>query len=76
MSSYRLSLTNTVVNSEAEGEAETIPDADNRARVVWSTDDYGRGASVTVKPLSAALQTVFHSVGVTVIPSAAGDDDQ
>ena len=75
MSAYRLSLTTTTTASHVEGDATPIVGQDNRQRIVWSTDDFGRGISVTVKPLAADKQTVFHSVAVTVIPSGAGDDD-
>jgi len=75
MSSYRLTLTTTTTSSHVEGDATAIPGQDNRSRVVWSTDDMGRGASVTVRPLGADKQTVIHSMAVTVIPSGAADDE-
>jgi len=75
MSTYRLSLTTTTTASHVEGDAESIPGQDLRSRVVWSTDDAGRGASVTVRPLEADKQNVIHGVGVTVIPSGAADDE-
>ena len=75
MSQYRLTLTTTNTQSQAEGDADTIDGQDARSRIVWSTDDMGRGASVSVKPLGADKQTAFHSVAVTVIPSQASDDE-
>jgi len=75
MASYRLTLTTTNTLSEAEGDADAIDGQDARSRIVWSTDDMGRGASVTIKPLGADKQTAFHSVAVTVIPSLASDDE-
>jgi hypothetical protein len=75
MSTFRLTLTTTTTSSHVEGDATSIPGQDVRSRVVWSTDDAGRGASVTVRPLQADKQNVIHSIAVTVIPSGASDDE-
>ena len=75
MSQYRLTLTTTNSQSQAEGDANPIDGQDARSRIVWSTDDMGRGASVSVKPLGADKQSAFHAVGITVIPSLGSDDE-
>jgi hypothetical protein len=75
MKAYRLSVTTTTTKSTIEGEATPATSADGRQRVVWSCDEFGRGASVTIKPLDANTQFVLHGVRVYVVASLAGADD-
>jgi hypothetical protein len=75
MAGYVLTVTTTSVQSASEGEATPLDTQDGRVRVIWSTDEVGRGMQLTIRPLSATRQTVFHSVKATVILSGAGDDD-
>jgi hypothetical protein len=44
-------------------------------RVVWSCDEFGRGVSLTIKPLNADTQFVLHAMRAYVIPSSAGPED-
>jgi len=75
MASYLLTVTTTSAAANSEGDSTPLDTDDGRLRVVWSTDEVGRGMALTVKPLAADRQTVFHSVAATVILSGAGDDD-
>ncbi len=72
---YRLSTKTTAAENTVEGDAAPALSRDGTSRIVWSTDDFGRGISVTVQPLQANGQFVLHSVGLHVAPSSAGPEE-
>jgi len=58
-----------------EGIASPSLSHDGTSRIVWSCDDFGRGTSVTVRPLQANSQFVCHRVELAVSVSNAGPED-
>jgi hypothetical protein len=44
-------------------------------RVVWGTDDVGKGIEVTIQPLLAEEQFVLHAIVVRGVQSNAGPED-
>jgi hypothetical protein len=72
---YELTLETSTEAATLVADATPATAADGRLRVVWGCDSQGRGASATIKPLSADTQFVLHSVRLTVIPSLAGVED-
>lgn len=75
MKDYSLTLETSTELATLVATAEPAAAADGRLRVVWGCDSQGRGASATIKPLTAETQFVVHSIRLTVIPSMAGAED-
>lgn len=75
MPSYRCTTETSAAAATVEGDASPSASRDGTSRIVWGTDDFGRGVSVTVQPLQANGQFVAHRVELEVTVSNAGPDD-
>lgn len=75
MARYRCTTETSTAAATVEGTAIPSVSRDGTSRIVWSTDEVGRGTSVTVRPLQADSQFVVHRVELMVSVSNAGPED-
>jgi hypothetical protein len=72
---YRCTTRTAGSASTVEGDATPNPSSDETMRVVWGTDDVGKGVEVTIQPLLAEEQFVLHAIVVRGVQSNAGPED-
>jgi hypothetical protein len=65
----------TFAEAIVEGDSAPSLSHDGTSRIVWSTDDVGRGVSVKVQPLQANGQFVVHRIEIVGAVSRAGSED-
>jgi hypothetical protein len=75
MARYQMTMQTTSSEKTVEGVATPSPSKDGTSRLVWGCDDFGRGISVTVRPLEATGQFVCHRVELEGTTSKAGPQD-
>ena len=73
--SYRCTTRTASSAATIEGDATPNASQDETMRVVWGTDDVGKGVEVTIQPLLAEEQFVLHAVVLRGVQSNAGADD-
>jgi hypothetical protein len=74
--SYRCTTRTASSELTVEGDATPNPSNDETMRVVWGTDDVGKGIEVTIQPLEAEEQFVLHAIVVRAVQTNAGAEDR